>query len=70
MKNNVDQTGFETFYDYQIRNTQSRLTKHPKKRNMMDNSFASSSFSSSSHLSSQVTSSGNMQCIFELEQNT
>ena len=59
MKNNIDQNGFETFLDYQNRNTHSRLNKNPRKRNMMDNSstfngFASSSFSSSSHLSSQV----------------
>ena len=54
MRNNIDQNGFETFLDYQNRNTHSRLNKNPRKRNMMDNSFASSSFSSSSHLSSQV----------------
>lgn len=54
MRNNIDQDGFETFLDYQNRNTFSRLNKNPRKRNMMDNSFASSSFSSSSHLSSQL----------------
>ena len=54
MKNNIEQNGFETFFDYQNRNTHSRINKNPRKRNMMDNSFASSSFSSSSQLSSQV----------------
>ena len=61
MKNNIEQNGFETFFDYQNRNTHSRINKNPRKRNMMDNSFASSSFSSSSQLSSQVVNNAFFQ---------
>ena len=54
MKNNIEQTGFQTFYDYQNSNSHSRLGNHYHRKRAMDNTFASSSFSSSSQLSSQV----------------